>query len=296
MKQIRTKWIIGAAIGISLIGAGCGSSDKKDDPAFPLPEPVDLEVLEPVERTAHVNFIPGSVIQIESAFTGFKDKIDLNQNTDAKTILVVDRFAPLHVANFTWTLLVNSKDAKGEATTQQLTANVLGANLNDSPRLWLPVFWPEEEKASARGTSGIWISRDRFEGLHRNRISTIDTSLLDPDSYGALGEDPNVHILFERLASEAKRVSTRVDVNLSKGEKDLVRIPMLINGKTLDIEVLKVTNWFGEFLILDNPQNPLVLSFSFQDKNESGVPRFKGADLFKKLVDYRVTALKDIVS
>ncbi|MCR4337319.1 MAG: hypothetical protein NUV91_05890 [Candidatus Omnitrophica bacterium] len=295
MKKNKLTWVITAFLGISFIGAGCATS-VPDIEDLPRTTPVDLEAFEPAERTMHVNFVSGSIIQIESAFTGFQDNVDLNQDKQANTVIVIDRFAPQTVANMTWNRLVDLKDENGEAISQRLTANLIGINLNDSPQFWLPAFWPEEEGASSRGTSGLWISRERFEGLYRNRISTLNTSLLDIGSYGALGEDPNVRILLERLSAEVQRVSGRIDANLSKAEKDPVKVSLLVNEKMLDIEALKVTNWYGEFLVLNNPQNPLILSFSFQDKNEDGTPRFKGANLLKKLLDYHVTALKDVLS
>jgi hypothetical protein len=90
-----------------------------------------------------------------------------------------------------------------------------------------------------------------------------------------------------------KAVENRTDVFLANAEQDPVSVPLMVNGEEIAVDALRVTTWFGEFLILNNPQNPLILAFSFRDRNEDGSLRFTGADTFKRFVDYTVVSLAD---
>lgn len=276
---------------VSLTGAGCREKASVL-PDATQPERRRLSDFPAAERARHVNLVRGSVIHIERAFVGFQDEIDLDRDERSQTAIVIDRFAPQHAADLSWRLSVELRE-KSEDVTKILTANLDGLNLNESEKHWLPAFWPEVEHASSRGTSGIWISRDRFEGLSRNRVSTWDASLADPTYYGAPGEDPEVNILLQRLADEVARVENRIDVRRVSGDVEPVTVSLHVNGDEVEVRAIRAVTWYGEYLVLDNPQNPLILSFSFQDKNEDGSPRFTGADRLKKLLDYRVTELSD---
>ncbi len=291
-----TKTLFIALLGTAtLIGAGCGSNPLVKD-EIPRTTPVKYEELTPAERSRHVNFLPGSIVQMEQEFFGFGTDVDLSvpSGAAARRVIVIDRFAPDHVANLSWSLVAEDGSEDGESTTKSISANITGFDLDLAHQLRLPSFWPPVENAPSLGSAGIWFSRERFEGLQKSGVSTIDPGLTDVGLQGPYRDIPELRAMLDRLNKEAIRVGERTDVYRVTADETPGTVTMTVNKEEMEVEVLRATNWFGEYIILNNSQNPIVISFRLQDRNEDGSLRFEGADVLKRFVDYDITALNDV--
>lgn len=230
---------------------------------------------------------------------------------EAARLIVIDRFAPQNRANLSWQLTTkveadSSKAARAEAqktkkpipepvmVDRATNGQVEDFDLQHSHSLYLPAFWPEIPKASSLGRSGLWLSSDVYEDLARTRISTLDFGVLDPDL------TKNIHPVQEyrnailRLAQSVGKIENRVDVNRMQGEQDLVEWPLTINGEAVNVQAIRAKNWFGEIVVLNSKENPLVLKVSLSPEAVAAAELTPGKNFLSPLVEYQVTALSDV--
>ena len=173
-------------------------------------------------------------------------------------------------------------------------ANLDGINLKNARSLYLPAFWPEKEHAPAFGTSAIWLSREVFEGLDRTRVSSLRFGILNPALQGAIADLTDFKNSFSNLEIEKKEVQDRIDVFKLDGEPELIEWPLKVNGQNIKVEVIKAHSWFGELIVLNNEQNPLILKATLNPSTVGVTNLFSGLTALKALIGYEIVELKDI--
>lgn len=271
---------------VALVGVGCNGPMSRPNQELTGPTISSFVGLTPQEATARINLVPGSVIFLRQLFAGFGDtlstKILAKEQTVTRTI-VLDRFAPNEIANLTWK--ISAMTGEKNDASQTLTGNLDGLDLKGAYNLYLPAYWPEKDHASSLGTSGLWLSREVFEGLARNRVSSLRLELFDPLMQGRVaGSD--FKPLLDKLSAEVAKIENRVDIYRLDGEAGVTEWPLKVNGEDIKVEVIKAHTWFGELVVLNNAQNILVLKFSLNDKADPAL---------KKLLDYEIFELKDVL-
>lgn len=301
------------ALALTVFGAGCSASALKDQIIPAGPKASVLDGLAPDEAAKKVNVVPGSVIEIRQTFLGFGAKIAAVLAGDKKEgtrIIVVKRFAPMEIANVDWTLSTKietdaSKAAREEAAKakksipepilvdQVSKGSVNGFNLRDAHTLYFPALWPEKSDAPPLGTSGIWLSKDVYDGLSRNRVSTVDFGMLDPTLTGVVTRVVDFQKAIDLLKSKKEAVENRTDVFRLDGDPETIAWPLKVNGADAKVAAIKAHTWFGEIIVLQNPQNPLILKATLNPATMSVSDVLSGAGLLNALIGYEVTEIRD---
>jgi hypothetical protein len=285
---MTNKFTILAALilATAVAGAGCNGPMFRSDQELTGPTVSSFAGLTPQEATARINLVPGSVIFMRHIFAGFGDALStkiIAQNQAVTSTIVLDRFAPNEIANLTWkTTAVTG--AKNEAS-QTLTGNLEGLDLKETYNLYLPAYWPEKEHAPSLGSSGIWLSKEVFEGLARNRVASLRLELFDPLTQGRAASS-DFKPLLDKLSAEVTKIENRVDIYRLDGEAGVTEWPLRVNGEDIKVEVIKAHLWFGDLVVLNHAQNPMVLKFSLNNLADPAL---------KSLLDYEIFELKDVL-
>jgi hypothetical protein len=301
---------------VAFVAAGCV---KRAVPSLPSivpsePKKTSWEDMTPTEVTEKLDFIPGSNLEMRQTVFGFGAKLAdalAGNNKEGVRVVIIERFAPREVVNVSWSLKTksesqDSKTAREEATKLKksipepemvdtiLTGNVKNFDLKNATMLYVPAFWPMKDEAPSFGSSGIWLPNDVFDSLSKNRVATLDFGLLDQALQGIFGESSEFKNGFANLVKEMKKIENRTDVYKIDGEKDLVDWPIKVNGKNVKVQVIKAKSWFGEIVVLNNSQNPLVLKLTL-NPIIAGISGLVGDQKsLGSLVGYEVTGLNDV--
>ncbi|MEK7655886.1 MAG: hypothetical protein AAB386_04385 [Patescibacteria group bacterium] len=301
---------------ILVAGAGCKQS-KQEQPNLIVPPTSNVSMFEGLtseQATARINFVPGSVIELRQTAFGFGAKLADFLAGDSKEglrTIVIDRFAPREIANVSWQLKTKeeteeSVKARKEAIAKKAlppevaydsktyAGTLVGFNMKDGHSLYLPAFWPEKDNAGTFGSSGLWLSADVYDSLSRNRVGTLDFGLFDPALPMKFQSDPSLKGMFAELEKYVKTIQDRVDVNVLNGETELVDWSLRVNGEDIKVQVIKARNWFGEIVVLNNMQNPLVLKLTVNPIAAGVTDALKGTGTLTGLLGYEVTGLIDV--
>lgn len=302
-----------AIVFLTLAGAGCREVVQRAQEVTG-PKMSNFSNASPKEATAKINFVPGSYIETRQTFLGFGAKLAAllaGKGKDGTRVIVINRFAPREIANVDWKLASkveaeSSIKAREEARRLKKpepepvmvesvsTGGVLGFNLKDAHSLMLPAYWPEKEDGSPFGSSGIWLSADAFDDLSRNRITTLDLGILVPELQGPIAKLSDFKNAFSSLQAQVTGIENRVDVKKMQGEAELIEWPLKVNGQDTKVEVIKAKSWFGEIIVLNNSQNPLVLKATLNPLTSGGANLISSVSLLQSLLGYEVTAIGDV--
>jgi hypothetical protein len=293
--NMRKTTVFIAIASLMVLGAGCGWF--KDNVANRLPDmrpsgprPADLENIDSAEAAKRINFVVGSQIEMVQASsatsTEAANKAD-DGNKEGVRIITIERFAPLVYAQLSWKL-----GHKVNGQMESAIGALEGVNLQDSHSLYPPAYWPPE-KTDAKSTSAIWLSQPVFEELSKTKNSTLFFGFTDGSLCGHMKTSKVFMDAVVRLRGEAEKVDTKTDADLTKAEAELADWPLKVNDKVVTVQVIKAHDWYGDIVVLNNPQNPLILKMSFNPSPD--VLKAVSADGFlQSLLGYEVTALNGV--
>jgi len=317
------KYIIGSvALLLLVVAFGAGCLWFKDNNILPAgPRPAEFEGISPKEAAERINFVPGSRIEIRQTYLGVGAKIAEKLSGDDKSgvrIITIERFAPMNVANLSWQLsqyvetdeshqarldyetkvknLEDGEDAPKEPEVDTERQTVIGSlkdiNLKSTHKIFLPAYWPTGD-ATTPDLSAIWVSAEIYEELKGTKNSTVYFGILDSALFGALATAAQFADSVAALQKDAAAISTRVDVDLVNADEPS-EWELLVNGEEVTVQVIKARNWFGEFVVLDNPQNPLILKMTFNPISAGALDLISGTAFLKSLLGYEVTQLNGV--
>jgi hypothetical protein len=162
-------------------------------------------------------------------------------------------------------------------------------SLGSTHMIGSPFIWAFGNPVESK-TSEVWVSSDVYGELSRTRSSTVYMNALDAARSVASGNDAMLKLIGE-IRTRAQIVGTRTDVYLMKASEARVDYPVKLNGADTTVKAIKAKNWYGEMLVLDNPKNPLVLSFTF-DPDLQGVQASQdNVNLLKGLLSYKIVEI-----
>lgn len=158
----------------------------------------------------------------------------------------------------------------------------------ETHKLYLPVRWQEGRAGDRSGV--LWVSKDVYQELSRTRNSTVYINVI-ATLLEIAQRHPELADAVEAFRKEEAEASQKQDTDLMKVEGDHIDYPIRVDGKDVKVKAIRARNWYGEMIVLDNYDNPLVLKFDF-------IPPVEGLDgatsemnLFKDLLSYEITAV-----
>lgn len=304
MSSTRVFRFAACILGFSLFGAGCALTSPLSSLGSPSPETgpknANFENLSPEDAAKKMNLVGGNVIVMKQGFGGIGGKLAEslgfggNEGTREVTVFA---FAPGVRADIGWKLMTkvtpDPKDPK-DTGNRQLTGSILDGKLQNAHKLFLPGYWTEGER-DGLDTSIIWVSQDVYADLTRNKVSTLDLGILDPVLTGFVKPTAELTYALNALKKQAESVGQRKDVFLMNADTTTSTYALKVNGKTdVTVQAIKARNWFGEIVVLANPQNPLVLKVTLNPLILAAIQTTSGGKFLENGLGYHITELKDI--
>lgn len=291
---MKSKILLLTVMALIVLGAGCSwIKDKAANiPSIPTgPKLADFKDANPVEAAKKVNFVPGSQIEIRQTYLGVGAKqADALAGDDKEgvRIVTIERFAPMVYANLSWKL-----SRKIETEMRTVKGIIRGIDLKNTHQIYPPAYWPSDNITN-KGTSGIWLSEDAFNALVKSRMTSMAYGILDPDLYGAMVAAKDFADALKSLQDQVSEAEKNNELDLAKADVDYSDWTLKINGQDVVVRVFKARNWYGEMVVLNNPQNPLILKMTFNPLVSVAVDPLKGGDLLSTLIGYEVTRLDNV--
>ncbi len=312
---------------IIFLGAGCvWFKDKVADIPKIVPSGprlADFDGLTPEQAAKNINFVPGSQIELRQTYLGIGAKLADSLAGDDKEgvrIITLERFAPFNYANLSWKLsrrvetqesvsareeyegenqnqpigqVIKTNPPETETEMVAVQGGLEDINLDNAHALYLPAYWPSE-RASAQSTSAIWLSEDVYKELTTTRNSTIYYGILDENLFGAMKLAKQFADSVAALKNKAQQESKNTEVELVRADEDFTDWTLKVNGQDITVQVFKARNWFGEMVVLNNPQNPLILKVTLNPLALGALDLLDGGVFLQSLLGYEVTRLEGV--
>jgi len=284
-----------ATIAVALFGFGCSSTTppppvhtSQSTGGISNPQPLSLVGLDPKDAARKIMFVGGNSIEIHESFTGPGKALAaaLGYGTSVDRSVVINKYSPDVSAEMEWKATTQiaspTKNDPRHFTQKQYVGSITDSGLRSSYSLYPPMYW-RHTKSSALGTSSLWLSQDVYEDLEKTYLGTMKFGVEDGELLGFASSTPQLRQTIRDLQSGINRVIDRTDVFLATST--IATQDLKVNGTTSTVRVINVRSWFGKMSVLDNPENPLVLSVT--------LGRPAGID-FGGFFDYKITELRDL--
>jgi hypothetical protein len=287
----RSHKIAFGLLALVLFGFGCWNKQASNTGG--MTQALDITLIDrinPADAARVIKFKEGSSFEIHQRAVLLGDAITESDTAGSKRVVTLNAFSSKADAVFRWDLREEIPAPSSTQPTVQIAAGSLKAiELNQTHDVMLPVSWPEGE-GSAYLKGGVWASDTCYQELSRTRVSTVYLHVLDPIS--GLVKDPTIRASMNDLTQRYGEASARTDLDLMRAQGDLAEYPLQVNGKQVNVQVIKARNWYGEITVLNNPDNPLILAFTFDPPTSgSAVEASRGMDLLKSLMSYEITRI-----
>jgi hypothetical protein len=317
--RIKTGIFI-ALLGVVTFGAGCNQAKSVISNITNSVQPAGprlavFDGLSPADASKKINFVPGSQIEMRQTYLGLGAKLADKLSGDSKDgvrIITLERFAPENVANLKWKLsrkvetdasikarqAYESSGSKGTAPEpvtemQTVTGGLINVDLTVTHKLFPPAYWPTDNIPS-RSTSAIWISNEVYEELTKTKTATIYFGITDDFLFGAMNTAQQFSDAINALKASVQKIQNKTDVDLTKADAELAEWPLTVNGKDIKVQVIKARNWYGEIVVLDNPQNPLILKMTFNPVDAGLANLATNNSFLQSLIGYEITRLDNV--
>jgi hypothetical protein len=279
MQTNRIRHLALVGLFLALAGAGCAWFGAKT-----LDGQITEEKTAAVEAAEAIQFIPGDTFEIRQTVLGFGAFLpDLLKSKDGVRTVTLTRFAPTHGAELNWTLTTtreteSSKKLRAEyeaelnrnpksklpaptTATESVTTDgeLLGINLRTSHAAFLPTYWPEGKYDMVGEKTGIWLSDDAFLELSKTNRTILNLGIFDEALNGAIKNVTELKDAVDTLRQEASQESAYKDLTELTAEESTIEWPLDVNGERKMVSAIRARNWFGEIIVLNSRQNPLIL-------------------------------------
>lgn len=159
----------------------------------------------------------------------------------------------------------------------------------DDRKMLLPAFWRPGETL-VEGNGVLWLPRDAHRRLKQGQKVEWRLGL------GSHALDTASDILNTFRETVKKLFGDDGEEELSPFALKLVTedglFAVRVDGKMETLEVLQAKSWFADYLILDNPENPLILKVSVNPVAERALDAFSVLGVDTKALGYEITEIR----
>jgi hypothetical protein len=294
---MKFKFIWFTALFIVFIGVGCSWLNNKPGGLSSIipagPKPANFTGASPAEASQRINFVPGSQIEIRQTYLGAEAKPENTDNKDGVRIITIERFAPMVYANLSWKLSRKVEGSTSSTEMRTVKGKMTAIDLKQSHQLYPPAYWPSED-LGVNGVSAIWLSETVFNELVKTKVAGLNYGILDSSLYGGMSASKDFAAAIKSLQDQADIAQTKGDLDLTKSDEQFSDWTLNVNGQKVKVQVLKVKNWFGEMVVLNNPQNPLILKMTYSPEVQDAAAKIKNNDLLATLLSFEITHLDNV--
>lgn len=157
--------------------------------------------------------------------------------------------------------------------------------------LFLPVFW-KAGVAELAGNGVLWLSPEAYAELTDRGSTDVRLGL----GGGALERAADLLASFNAVISRLSQSATSTAPALPepfltafKGESAV--FPLRIDGNVENVRVILAKSWFADYVILKNPENPLVLKVSVNPLAAEALQVFAPLKIDTRAIGYEITSI-----
>jgi hypothetical protein len=266
----------------SLLGAGCFGTSLPNP--FAQESTPAMSEWTPAQASERLQFLSGDTFEIRQTFLGLGARLpDLTKSPEGVRYVTVTRFAPFNIAELKWNALIEQRTPGAATGTLRVfavektsaTGTILGIGLKKSHTLFLPVYWKPGVANLYEDGSGVWLSDDAFQELTKTQQTILNFGIVDEAANAIVKNATELRDAWNRLRKQAASEGKRKDLTLLEAEAEPIEHELVVNGKPLKVSALRARNWFGEILVLNSRQNPLILKLTLN-------PLLAGVEMFGK--------------
>ena len=251
------------------IGFGCS---KVKTPTVSAPKPPTATTT--AETSFHIGFMPDDTFEVWS----LKGATLLRE-------VGIRQFAPQHSAEISWR---KSNDPKPDIA--KATGTISEIDLWHPHALLTPAMWRPGDRKVTWLRSGLWLADDAFFELARTKRTGIDLNFVSPEIEALMSSSPQAQQAYKELETRALEESKTIDPNMIRQDAESATRRITINGSEVEVPVIRARNWFGVFEVMDDRQNPLILSLVLDPDPSSKIDKTSAQfQTLQRLVSYQIT-------
>ncbi len=266
-----------AAVAL-LAGAGCDLS-KKIEWRLPFALEDALPAADPAAATGKLALEDGFAFTVRPSRLGVSAGIEEALGLDARAVEVtVTEADPERALALSWSV------ASASGTL------ALGSYA-EARAMLLPAFWPDgHAEASANG--GLWLSRAAYaelvdgDGEAEWRLGLAE---------GALSAVSRALRTFNDLSAKLAGSATSAPITSPFAIRKTATVeayPLAVDGRIVLVRAVKASGWFGDFLVLAHPENPLILKATVNPLAEPALRALEGAVARWDELGYEITSIR----
>lgn len=155
---------------------------------------------------------------------------------------------------------IGDTTAKPEPVYETITksGSCASTGLDDAVNVLLPAYWSEDGQA-LEDNSLIWLSKKQYDDLVNTKETTLSLGLFDAKLADLVSMTDAVRNAINTLQQKAEQASEGEDIYKLTADDDWKSFSLTIDGEEKTVRTLEASNWFGSYVILANPDNPLIL-------------------------------------
>lgn len=144
----------------------------------------------------------------------------------------------------------------------KLKGTLENINLSTAAFLHLPSYW-REGTDDAAGSSVLWFSAQAFQSLLSTRQVRVALGLTE-SPFTAMMRAVDAWNAFRQALSNATSTTQKekADPNLMTADGQFIPWKISVNGKDEFVSAIRAHSKYGDLVILNNPENPLILKFT----------------------------------
>lgn len=272
------SFLIAAAAAL-LAGAGCDPTARI---SLRWPFALSPPAVEDIGAAAlAVTSGPGTVLTVQPSFLGVTGTVaDLIGSKEGSKMVIVRAYEPGGRARIEWT----------EAGNPERKGSVEAAGWADAHEMFLPAFWPTGNGTAA--ASPLWLSPAARYELKETGATEWKLGLAGEASVDAALKTLQA---FQDLAAKlsggaAASATSSSPFRVLAGKKPLA-FPVRVDGKIVNVRALPASSWFADYVVLENPANPLILKVTVNPVALSALDALKPLGVDIQALGYEITSI-----
>ena len=153
-----------------------------------------------------------------------------------------------------------------------------------------PVFW-KPEQATLEGNAGLWLSRSAYDELLSRGATEWRLGFGDAALGAAAKALKTMQTVSTLLAGASGTPGAAIEPFRLELKSAATILPVRLDGRLEAVQVLLARNWFAEYVILKNPENPLILKVSVNPLAVEALKAFEPLKIDTATLGYEITSL-----
>jgi hypothetical protein len=273
----RAAFILTSAL--LLLGAGCDLGAKVSLRwPFELSKPEAPDVS---EAAMALKTSIGATLVIQPSFLGVTGTLaDLVGSVEGVKTATVKAFGPGARAEIEWT----------EKSAPERSGTVATESSEAAHEMFLPVFWKPGERAKT-AASLIWLSPEAWRELDGKGSTEWKLGLGGEASVdAALKTLQAFNDLASRLSGGSAASATATSPFRMRATGSPA-FPLRVDGELVNVKTIKASSWFADYVVLANPENPLILKVSVNPVAVGALDALKPLEADVSALGYEITSI-----